>query len=683
MSLISIIVPVYNTGKYLKKSIESVLYQTYEDLEVILVDDGSTDGSSAICDEYAQTDTRIKVIHKKNGGLSSARNAGIEIASGEYIAFVDSDDYILPNMYEKMLLEMKASESDIVMCSYLNVNESGCYLGKANIQEWTGAGIDFLKKDGLGYNYAWNKLFRRALFDDLRFPLGKYFEDIFIMHDVFYKAKKVSLIPDALYIYQQREGSISVDLTSCHRVDFIEALISRIEFLLKIGAEEKVIYHFIMQIYGVWNRFYQADMFKNPYILDSWERHYVKFRRATKGITRGWTFSHKLSLFLFRQQPQLLRILMLNYRRGRALASFGKKKILRTLRTEQARQYFSGNENITSYFPPNVYESEYRKYKASLKTDNAALILKRMEAFNSDDLILKADHLSLDDDPCVPTVLLIVKNELERIKLFYDHYHKLGVHQFVVLDNDSDDGTFEFLIKQQDTRVYQTSTKFQTQRKEGWIEKLLAMTGYHRWYIVVDSDELLDYIGSENHLVEDMIRKIHAAGQKRICGYMLDMYAKEALFGVDSESESIPEYYRFFDKEGYFTKGQRAYSSNYILGGPRLRMFGIVLVLSKQAVFYYDEQTLYRDCHSLFPVIPISEMPTLFVLRHYKFLNMDHVEYQRRIREKSFYGNSIEYRTIMQQLDKNREESMYYYDSQEYINSDSLRCLPYLEEVTW
>ncbi|MEG0087047.1 MAG: glycosyltransferase, partial [Niameybacter sp.] len=120
---LSIIVPVYNVEKYLPKCIESILAQSFTDFEVILIDDGATDKSGEICEEYANKDTRIKIIHKENGGLSSARNAGIELSNGNYIGFVDSDDFIHPQMYEILLREARSSNSDVVICRYKCWNE--------------------------------------------------------------------------------------------------------------------------------------------------------------------------------------------------------------------------------------------------------------------------------------------------------------------------------------------------------------------------------------------------------------------------------------------------------------------------------------------------------------------------------------------------------------------------------
>lgn len=365
------------------------------------------------------------------------------------------------------------------------------------------------------------------------------------------------------------------------------------------------------------------------------------------------------------------------------MAAKGKQKVRRTEKSFQINRVFDGMKRSADDNRKNVKRIECAKYKAALAYDGQNLLVQRAKAFVADDMVLIQDSLTLSDDPCVPTVVVVVKNERERMRVFYDHYRKLGVHQFVVLDNASDDGTLEFLINQSDTRVYQTTAPFQTQKKEGWIEKLLTVTGYNRWYVIVDSDELLDYIGSEDHSVERLIRKVNASGVKRIGGYMLDMYAKEPLFSGEREESLLYEPYRYFDKAWYYTRGDMSSSNSYVTGGPRFSKLGMLLALGKQPVFFFDDQTLYRDCHSLYPILPKTEMPALLVLRHYKFLPRDLEEYHRRLQEKNFYNDSIEYRMVLEAFERNMEICLYSEESSEYVDSYSLRGLPYLEEVSW
>ena len=179
--LISIIIPVYKVEKYLEKCIESVLKQTYTNLQIILVDDGSPDNCGKICDEYDKKDSRIEVIHKANGGLSDARNVGISKAKGRYIGFVDSDDYIKEDMYEILLNLIKKYDADVSICNLYDVIDGNeCIRNKENgIREYSR--LDILKEVLLDKNiqsYAWNKLYEKELFDEIKYPIGKKYEDI-------------------------------------------------------------------------------------------------------------------------------------------------------------------------------------------------------------------------------------------------------------------------------------------------------------------------------------------------------------------------------------------------------------------------------------------------------------------------------------------------------------------------
>lgn len=210
--LISVIVPVYNVQEYLKICLDSILKQTYKDLEIILVDDGSTDSSGTICDEYKKKDNRIKVIHQKNGGLSSARNTGIKIATGKYIAFIDSDDYIEKDMYKRAIETMKQEHAQIFICGryylYKDVKEikqkENIYIIMNNIQA--------LDKMNMFEYYdvaAWDKVYERNLFDGIEFPEGKLCEDWYTIYKVLDKADKIVYDSTPLYVYRQRPNSIT------------------------------------------------------------------------------------------------------------------------------------------------------------------------------------------------------------------------------------------------------------------------------------------------------------------------------------------------------------------------------------------------------------------------------------------------------------------------------------------
>ena len=218
--LVSVIIPIYNVAKYLPKCVDSVLAQTYQNLEIILIDDGSTDGSGKICDEYAAKDNRIRVIHQPNSGVSAARNAGLDVAGGEYIGFVDPDDYIHPKMYQTLLECIENSRADIAMCDFFRVSEDGRitasdFLHKtdylyADYQEWiqdlSGCGKGVY--GAAGYQVIWNKLFKKSKIGTVRFdPNFIRSQDVNFILDICVSPLKIQFCSQALYYYVQRSNS--------------------------------------------------------------------------------------------------------------------------------------------------------------------------------------------------------------------------------------------------------------------------------------------------------------------------------------------------------------------------------------------------------------------------------------------------------------------------------------------
>ena len=228
--LISIIIPVYKVEKYLEKCIESVLKQTYTNLQIILVDDGSPDNCGKICDEYAKKDSRIEVIHKANGGLSDARNVGISKAKGRYIGFVDSDDYIKEDMYEILLNLIKKYDADVSICNLYDVIDGNeCIRNKENgIREYSR--LDILKEVLLDKNiqsYAWNKLYEKELFDEIKYPIRKKYEDIGTTFYLFEKCNKIVVTSEPEYYYLKRADSLVNNVTESTILDYTEIIIQR------------------------------------------------------------------------------------------------------------------------------------------------------------------------------------------------------------------------------------------------------------------------------------------------------------------------------------------------------------------------------------------------------------------------------------------------------------------------
>lgn len=212
--LISVIVPVYNVEQFLDRCMQSILRQTYQNLEIILVDDGSTDASSEMCDSYARQDSRVKVLHKPNGGLSDARNAGLKLASGDYIGYVDSDDWIEPDMYEQMHHACVENNARLAVCRYFNEYKDRAESGGSGsvvplsreelLKIYVGGHSSYVI-----YNSVWSKLFERELVQGMVFPKGRNSEDIMYTTRAFCKADKAVYLDTSFYHYViDREGSI-------------------------------------------------------------------------------------------------------------------------------------------------------------------------------------------------------------------------------------------------------------------------------------------------------------------------------------------------------------------------------------------------------------------------------------------------------------------------------------------
>lgn len=211
---LSIIVPVYQVEAHIDECITSILDQTFRDFELILVDDGSLDRCPAICDVYAQKDSRIRVIHQKNQGLSAARNTGLQAARGDYIGFVDSDDFIEASMYEKLLDNLEREKADISVCGRYKVwGDKKIQEQKSNVYKVmdSAQALALMNTNVLGYFdvAAWDKIYKRSCFKGIEFPEGKLCEDWFVMYKLFFNAHRIVYDSIPLYNYRQRTGSIT------------------------------------------------------------------------------------------------------------------------------------------------------------------------------------------------------------------------------------------------------------------------------------------------------------------------------------------------------------------------------------------------------------------------------------------------------------------------------------------
>lgn len=265
---LSVIIPIYNVEKYLPKCLESIINQTYNNLEIVLIDDGSLDNCPQICDEYALRDNRIKVIHKENGGLASARNAGLEMSTGEYIAFVDSDDWLHPEMYATLINNLIKNDASIAVCDFYlydgkciktDAPNIGCITVLQSLNDFY---IHILDPKPVLRFEVWNKIFKRDVIGDVRFKVGQVYEDVYFDRIVFSKATKIVHIDKALYYYRQnRPGNSNSSFSKKRYTVFSEMdnfivdakekgfdnVVSR---YYRFAAETAISLHYLASIHG-------------------------------------------------------------------------------------------------------------------------------------------------------------------------------------------------------------------------------------------------------------------------------------------------------------------------------------------------------------------------------------------------------------------------------------------------
>lgn len=309
--LISVIIPVYNVEPFLDKCVHSVQMQTYQNIEIILVDDGSTDQCPEMCDKFAEVDSRVRVIHKINGGLSDARNMGIEHATGEYIMFLDSDDYINKETIERLYEAIKRYNVKMAICNFCCVDSIGNATGESlgsPIRDEVLEAKEILKRfyqsHGWFYIVAWNKLYHKSLLSKSTFPVGRIHEDEYTAAQLIWNAHKVACIQYSGYNYlREREGSIMQNAYGAKHLDAYFALIERYKFYQSIGCKE-LLYETQARIYEVLKEYYFNESNYGESYKDSIRLLCEQYDKLT-----GLPLKDRVRWNLLKMNPQLLKVI--------------------------------------------------------------------------------------------------------------------------------------------------------------------------------------------------------------------------------------------------------------------------------------------------------------------------------------------------------------------------------------
>lgn len=324
--MITIVVPVYKVEEYLPRCVESILNQTYKDWVLLLVDDGSPDNCPKLCEKYAEEDSRIFVIHQKNGGLSAARNTGLnwfyEQNNSDYITFLDSDDWLHPCYLEILLNGIVKNNVKISVCNYERVTKQIPHKTFNDVNYELTTPEDFLVNHSWQYNYAWNKLYHKSVFEDVRYPVGKNFEDTFTTYKVLYKCKKIAYTDLPLYYYLRNENGISRSPWNTSELVIFDAMEEQMKFYKEKGFEKAFekefqlfVHHHAYQIVRIKEN--KADFKKNKAILKDIKKTLKKYLKENKDKfnVHNMTYSYEAAY------PYIMKLY--------ALASRLKGKLLR------------------------------------------------------------------------------------------------------------------------------------------------------------------------------------------------------------------------------------------------------------------------------------------------------------------------------------------------------------------
>lgn len=291
--------------------------------------------------------------------------------------------------------------------------------------------------------------------------------------------------------------------------------------------------------------------------------------------------------------------------------------------------------------------------------------------------------INIDEIDDSPILICVEKNDLNKVKLVVEHHKKLGIKYFVFIDNGSTDGTIEYLKELDNIDLIKSSTEYYTLAKEAWENRILFSYGFNRWYLIVDSDELFNYIGSEDIKIQEHIENLEKHKIRRELSFMLDMYSKNSIF---SQEDDFRNDFKFFDSDTFKIEENRRFKK--VTGGPRYRKIkkngeNREFMLGKYSLFYFEKGDLQSNSHFTFPFYKNLIVNPTSVLMHYKFVGNDLIKYKDIIKNGNYAGGSEDYKLYLENYEKNGELNFYYEGSEEFIDSNSLKTIRILGSVDY
>ncbi len=657
--LVTVIINVYNGEDYIETCLDCVIRQTYKNLEILVVNDGSTDGTLEICKSYK--DKRIRVVTTENLGLSLSRNVGIENAKGEYLYYIDVDDLMEPDTIEYLYGLCKKHKVKMATCGVREIFDYSLRPGPANDKAEVLSAKEMIRRNVLAKDYAisaWNKLIRKDVFNSIRFE-DRILDDLAVTYKLIIESGKVAFGGQTKYYYLRNDDSITVKKKTNYNlcVDIYKSTVERFEGINKVYPN--LVENKMGLLKGIVYLYTRRNKKLHKYLDGQGAKKIFKEVFSVSALKCDCRKMDKIIVVLFRISPKLYEFLLRIYL---GLKGLKKKKCY-------------VNKKLSSKPLPIIDKWMWvRKFGKVICSDRR--LRKTAKGFFADEIVMVQERVVLPTDI---VAICIEKNDLLKLKKFIEHHRKLGVDRFVVLDNDSDDGTAQYLLEQKDVVLLKTTVPYSTARREAWINRIISYYGYNRWYFVADSDELLAYNDCENKTLKDLAEFYKRKKIVRARALLLDMYAKEYFYRNGCDNDYF-ERCVYFDKDTYYKHKDKRFDS--YMGGPRERVFGLSPCVTKYPFVFFRKNDVYIYSHFLYPYKDNFGDECRLVLMHYKFLPGEKKKIKQAVKDGNYYNGSIYYKHYLDAIEKDKM-NFFCESTCEYKNDKSLEKINIYKKIDW